>query len=120
MGVEPWPAARRGSIAVPPALRISTPEPPSLSAQLQIRVHHSWVGEVRATAAGAVQIVTVRAREKLILSGCIGVRKDGVIGTLGGWLGRLAGEAELRAPGFTDGISGKCILLGTSLDPVCV
>jgi ATP-dependent helicase/nuclease subunit A len=37
-------------------------------------------------------VAATRAREKLILSGCIGVNKDGVIGKPGGWLGRLAGE----------------------------
>jgi ATP-dependent helicase/nuclease subunit A len=46
-------------------------------------------------------VAATRAREKLILSGCIGVKKDGAIGKLGGWLGRLAGEGGLRLEGQT-------------------
>jgi ATP-dependent helicase/nuclease subunit A len=36
-------------------------------------------------------VAATRAREKLILSGCIGLRKDGTLSKPGGYLGRLAG-----------------------------
>ncbi|MGD8489059.1 MAG: UvrD-helicase domain-containing protein, partial [Anaerolineae bacterium] len=44
-------------------------------------------------------VAATRAREKLILSGCIGVKKGGSIGKLGGWLGKLAGDEGLRLEG---------------------
>ncbi|MEJ2736716.1 MAG: UvrD-helicase domain-containing protein, partial [Anaerolineae bacterium] len=44
-------------------------------------------------------VAATRAREKLILSGCIGVNKDGAIGKLGGWLGKLAGEEGIGLQG---------------------
>jgi ATP-dependent exoDNAse (exonuclease V) beta subunit len=44
-------------------------------------------------------VAVTRAREKLILSGCIGVKKDGCIGKLGGWLGKLGGEEGLGLEG---------------------
>ncbi len=37
-------------------------------------------------------VAATRAREKLILSGCITVKNDGAPGKLGGWLGRIGGE----------------------------
>jgi ATP-dependent helicase/nuclease subunit A len=46
-------------------------------------------------------VAATRAREKLILSGCIGVKKDGSIGKLGGWLGKLAREEGLDLEGRT-------------------
>jgi ATP-dependent helicase/nuclease subunit A len=46
-------------------------------------------------------VAATRAREKLILSGCIDVKKDGSIGKLGGWLGKLAGEEGLDLEGRT-------------------
>jgi ATP-dependent exoDNAse (exonuclease V) beta subunit len=44
-------------------------------------------------------VAATRAREKLILSGCAGVNKDGCIGKPGGWLGKLAGEEGLGLEG---------------------
>jgi len=44
-------------------------------------------------------VAATRAREKLILSGCISVTKGGAIGRLGGWLGRLGGEEGLDLEG---------------------
>jgi len=35
-------------------------------------------------------VAATRAREKLILSGCISLRQDGTLGRLGGWLGEVA------------------------------
>lgn len=37
-------------------------------------------------------VAATRAREKLIVSGCITVKNDGTPGKLGGWLGRISGE----------------------------
>ncbi len=37
-------------------------------------------------------VAATRAREKLIISGCITAKKDGTPGSLGGWLGRLGAE----------------------------
>ena len=44
-------------------------------------------------------VAATRAREKLILSGCISVKKDGSISKSGGWLGTLAGEEVLDLEG---------------------
>ena len=44
-------------------------------------------------------VAATRAREKLILSGCITVKSDGTPGRLGGWLGRLSGEDVLGLAG---------------------
>ena len=44
-------------------------------------------------------VAATRAREKLILSGCITVKGDGTPGRLGGWLGRLSGEDVLGLAG---------------------
>ncbi|MEJ5199933.1 MAG: 3'-5' exonuclease, partial [Anaerolineae bacterium] len=44
-------------------------------------------------------VAATRAREKLIISGCIGPRKDGTVGNPGGWLGRLSGEDALGLVG---------------------
>ncbi len=44
-------------------------------------------------------VAATRAREKLILSGCVSVKKDGCIGKPGGWLGKLAGEEALDLEG---------------------
>ena len=35
-------------------------------------------------------VAATRAREKLIFSGCISLRRDGKVGRLGGWLGKIA------------------------------
>jgi ATP-dependent helicase/nuclease subunit A len=45
-------------------------------------------------------VAATRAREKLILSGCIDLNKDGSVRKLGGWLGRLAGEGGLDLEGL--------------------
>ncbi|MCX6032086.1 MAG: UvrD-helicase domain-containing protein [Chloroflexi bacterium] len=44
-------------------------------------------------------VAATRAREKLILSGCITAKADGTPGALGGWLGRLSGEDALGLAG---------------------
>jgi ATP-dependent helicase/nuclease subunit A len=44
-------------------------------------------------------VVATRAREKLILSGCIGCKEDGTLAKAGGWLGKLAGEGCLGLEG---------------------
>jgi ATP-dependent exoDNAse (exonuclease V) beta subunit len=44
-----------------------------------------------AEADRLLYVAATRAREKLLLSGCIKLRKDGTPGKPGGWLGRLAG-----------------------------
>jgi ATP-dependent helicase/nuclease subunit A len=36
-------------------------------------------------------VAATRAREKLIFSGCIGLKRDNTPGKLGGWLGKIAG-----------------------------
>jgi ATP-dependent helicase/nuclease subunit A len=43
-------------------------------------------------------VAATRAREKLILSGCLDCREDGTPGKPGGWLGRLVGEGGLEGP----------------------
>ncbi|MBN1954269.1 MAG: UvrD-helicase domain-containing protein [Anaerolineae bacterium] len=40
-------------------------------------------------------VAATRAREKLILSGCVGLRQGGQIGKAGGWLGKIAGPLGL-------------------------
>jgi ATP-dependent helicase/nuclease subunit A len=44
-------------------------------------------------------VAATRAREKLILSGCIGLKKDGTPGRLGGWLGKVVGPDGLALVG---------------------
>jgi len=44
-------------------------------------------------------VAATRAREKLILSGCIDLNNNGSIRKLGGWLGKLAGEEGLELEG---------------------
>ena len=44
-------------------------------------------------------VAATRAREKLILSGCITVKSDGTPGKPGGWLGRLSGSDVLGLAG---------------------
>ncbi|MFN2273009.1 MAG: UvrD-helicase domain-containing protein [Anaerolineae bacterium] len=44
-------------------------------------------------------VAATRAREKLMLSGCISLVRDGSVGKLGGWLGRLAGSEGLDLVG---------------------
>ena len=44
-------------------------------------------------------VAATRAREKLILSGCITVKSDGTPGKPGGWLGRLSGADVLGLAG---------------------
>ena len=45
-------------------------------------------------------VATTRAREKLIISGCITAKTDGTPGALGGWLGRMSGEDGLGLAGI--------------------
>ena len=44
-------------------------------------------------------VAATRAREKLILSGCISLKRDGTPGKLGGWLGKIAGPEGLALAG---------------------
>ena len=44
-------------------------------------------------------VAATRAREKLILSGCVSLRKNGKFGKLGGWLGKFAGPEGLEIEG---------------------
>jgi len=46
-------------------------------------------------------VAATRAREKLIMNGCIGLKGDGSIGKAGGWLGVLAGPQCLELLGRT-------------------
>jgi len=50
-------------------------------------------------------VAATRAREKLIISGCVTATKDGTPGRLGGWLGRTLAPA-LRS-GASAGVSGE-------------
>jgi len=52
-------------------------------------------GQEAAEADRLLYVAATRAREMLLISGCIGLRKDGTPGRMGGWLGRLAGPLEL-------------------------
>ena len=45
-------------------------------------------------------VAATRAREKLIISGCVTVKKDGTPGALGGWLRRLCDAAALGLAGL--------------------
>ena len=45
-------------------------------------------------------VAATRAREKLIISGCITAKKDGTPGALGGWLRRLCDAAALELTGL--------------------
>jgi len=71
-------------------------------------------------------VAATRAREKLILSGCIGLGHDGSVGKLGGWLGRLAGPDGLGLEGRTilydeDGVNAIPVDLRVGQTPVaCV
>jgi len=44
-------------------------------------------------------VAATRARERLILSGCVGLRKDGTLGKQGPWFGKIAGERGLGLEG---------------------
>ncbi len=44
-------------------------------------------------------VAATRAREKLIFSGCIKLKRDGTPGSLGGWLGKIGGPEGLRLVG---------------------
>jgi ATP-dependent helicase/nuclease subunit A len=51
-------------------------------------------------------VAATRAREKLILNGCVGLKKDGTLSKMGGWLGKLAhplGLADLTIEHNEDG-----------------
>jgi ATP-dependent helicase/nuclease subunit A len=52
-----------------------------------------------AESCRLLYVAATRAREKLILSGCMTLRRDGRPGKLGGWLGRLAGGDGLGLVG---------------------
>jgi ATP-dependent helicase/nuclease subunit A len=45
-------------------------------------------------------VAATRAREKLILSGCTGLRQSGTLGSQGGWLGRVGGPEGLGLVGM--------------------
>jgi len=57
------------------------------------------VDQEEAESCRLLYVAATRAREKLILSGCITLRRDGKPGKLGGWLGRLAGRDGLGLAG---------------------
>ncbi len=44
-------------------------------------------------------VAATRAREKLLVSGCIGLRRDGTPSSLGSWLGKIAGPDGLNLAG---------------------
>ena len=44
-------------------------------------------------------VAATRARERLLLSGCIGLKRDGTPGKLDGWLGKLGGDSCLALAG---------------------
>jgi len=57
-------------------------------------------------------VAATRARERLLLSGCIGLKKDGTPSRLRGWLGKLAGAACLGLndtviPHNKDGVAAR-------------
>jgi len=52
-----------------------------------------------AEADRLLYVAATRAREKLILSGIIGLKKDGSISKLGGWLGKLNAPEGLTVEG---------------------
>jgi ATP-dependent helicase/nuclease subunit A len=52
--------------------------------------------QARAESDRLFYVAATRAREKLILSGNISLRKSGEIGSIGGWLGQVAGPLGLK------------------------
>jgi len=52
-------------------------------------------GQEEAELDRLLYVAATRAREKLIFSGCIGLKRDGTPGKLRGWLGKIAGPEGL-------------------------
>jgi len=65
---------------------------------------YEW-GKARADDQEAAEsdrllyVAATRARERLILSGCVSLRKDGTLGKQGPWFGKIAGERGLGLEG---------------------
>jgi len=91
----------RGGVLVDPELGILLP----LKDEDDTETAAYRLGKVRADdqedaeSERLLYVAATRAREKLILSGCIGLKKDGTPGKLGGWLGKLAGPGGLPLAG---------------------
>ncbi len=56
-------------------------------------------GQEDAESDRLLYVAATRAREKLIFSGCIRLRRGGTPGSLGGWLGKIGGPEGLRLAG---------------------
>jgi ATP-dependent helicase/nuclease subunit A len=68
-------------------------------------------------------VAATRAREKLILSGCIGLKKDGTPSRLGGYLGKLAGPEclgllDVGIPHDEEGAEARRMTLQAGASPV--
>jgi len=68
-------------------------------------------------------VAATRAREKLILSGCVDLRRDGTVGNPGGWLGRISGEdalglSEVAIAYNEEGAGVVCVDLAVGDTPV--
>lgn len=76
-----------------------------------------------AEADRVLYVATTRAREKLILSGNIGLKKDGSPAKLGGWLGKLSAQDGLELDTTSidydeEGAEAHCIEMRVGETPV--
>mgnify|MGYP001088860697 CR=1 FL=1 len=80
-------------------------------------VHKGLAGDREAAESDRLlYVAATRARERLILSGCISLKKGGAPGKLGGWLGRIGGPdvlglSDLTVPYDEAGSSATCLAL---------
>jgi ATP-dependent helicase/nuclease subunit A len=89
------------SVLVDPELGVLLPvkdEDGELPAVYELGKHRSNDQE-DAEGDRLLYVAATRAREKLILSGHIGLKKDGTPSKLGGWLGKLSGPEGLSLEG---------------------
>jgi ATP-dependent helicase/nuclease subunit A len=66
-------------------------------------------------------VAATRAREKLLVNGCISLKQDGTPGRLGGWLGKIAGASGLdgtEIPHNPEGADVACLDLRVGQTPI--
>jgi ATP-dependent helicase/nuclease subunit A len=103
IGDATYGGGRGGSVLIDPQLGLLLPlkdQDGTLSAIYRLGKNRDD-DQDGAESDRLLYVAATRAREKLMLSGCISLVRDGSVGKLGGWLGRLAGPEGLDLLGRT-------------------
>ncbi|HSR33388.1 MAG TPA: UvrD-helicase domain-containing protein [Anaerolineae bacterium] len=97
LGDITYGSGARGSLLVDPSLGVllSLKDDEGQAAAVHGLAKERSDDQERAESDRLFYVAATRAREKLILSGCVGLRKDGTVGKPGGWLGSITGKEVL-------------------------